>query len=256
MCGGRFRDRAVAELGAGSSPRVRGTQKPHNTLKIIERIIPACAGDALAARLTARRRSDHPRVCGGRTSCSAVSCLTHGSSPRVRGTRALHGGFGGIVRIIPACAGDTRHPGAMLVVRTDHPRVCGGRAGELMAAGARAGSSPRVRGTPDQGGEGQRRSRIIPACAGDARGACRPRRDRPDHPRVCGGRGLSKKEAQTFSGSSPRVRGTRPGSTRPSPRSADHPRVCGGRVAAVPADGAGVGSSPRVRGTRRDGSRG
>ena len=111
------------------------------------------------------------------------------------------------------------------------------------------GSSPRVRGTPSRPGQRARRTRFIPACAGNA------------NPRF--------RASSTAAGSSPRVRGTPDagcascqlprfipacaGNARyRSPHShpvAVHPRVCGERQDSLCASATMTGSSPRVRGT-------
>ena len=73
----------------GSSPRVRGKreQVPGPVPRV--RLIPACAGktsDSLRSSLGDRA---HPRVCGENTATGEVNGLRLGSSPRVRGKRAL-----------------------------------------------------------------------------------------------------------------------------------------------------------------------
>ena len=153
-------------------------------------------------------------------------------------------------RFIPACAGNAHLARwAEPAQRAVHPRVCGERSGTPPVSVFQSGSSPRVRGTPPEGGGGQRHRRFIPACAGNARNLRPP--------------------MNTGTGSSPRVRGT-PGRREADDRrsrfipacagnaswnvtllitTAVHPRVCGERGAPHEIRQGDCGSSPRVRGT-------
>ena len=112
-------------------------------------------------------------------------------------------------RFIPACAGNA----ILCLLRSKnysvHPRVCGERMTGTQCAGARSGSSPRVRGTPADPSPVSRMNRFIPACAGNAIDKIIPFMIVTVHPRVCGERGFIRVLARTASGSSPRVRGTR-----------------------------------------------
>ena len=133
----------------------------------------------------------------------------------------------------------------------------------------RAGSAPRVRGTPyhDQGV--WLKMRFSPACAGNAPGLSRRRSRTPVQPRVCGERFTATGSMTSFAGSAPRVRGTphyrafMPHPVRFSPACAGNaqqlhayieymsvqPRVCGERLLAGSHTLKQFGSAPRVRGT-------
>ena len=130
-----------------------------------------------------------------------------GSSPRVRGTRALRKGDGVRGRFIPACAGNSL------------------KAGKVPAE--RVGSSPRVRGTPACGRWRRLKGRFIPACAGNSRGRRARGRRNSVHPRVCGELQTASSSSANGRGSSPRVRGTRGCHAGPRPAPPVHPRVCG-----------------------------
>ena len=151
----------------------------------------------------------------------------------------------------------------------DHPRVCG----EHLEVGTpfrhTLGSSPRMRGTPEDLPEDSFVLGIIPAYAGNTRIVSSPFRRIWDHPRVCGEHETLPHVQLDIEGSSPRMRGT-PAITPPSVRltgiipayagntnsvshtigtSGDHPRVCGEHHGAE-SDSEGLeGSSPRMRGT-------
>ena len=187
VCGELRGTRRWPFLAPGSSPRVRGTLPGIVLVLAARRFIPACAGNSRS-----REPQQHPAV---------------GSSPRVRGTRRSAGGrrrqapvhprvCGELVlradalrrapRFIPACAGNSRPPSRSASRTAVHPRVCG----ELLAPGNHArvdtGSSPRVRGTPDQPGGPLLDLRFIPACAGNSRPPSRSASRTTVHPRVCG----------------------------------------------------------------------
>ena len=68
VCGGRTLALGSPLDDIGSSPRVRGTLSRAGLTVEEARIIPACAGDAAHRACRRWRTTDHPRVCGGRTS--------------------------------------------------------------------------------------------------------------------------------------------------------------------------------------------
>ena len=148
VCGERASDRFARDRSAGSSPRVRGTHSRSVGIARPNRIIPACAGNAVARLGGAWRWADHPRVCGERGPGANCFVLLRGSSPRVRGTRPLELSRLHRVRIIPACAGNARDRRGRTEQRADHPRVCGERKIDVEGYELDVGSSPRVRGTP------------------------------------------------------------------------------------------------------------
>ena len=131
-----------------------------------------------------------------------------GSSPRVRGTRRRSAVAMLKAGIIPACAGNTlciRGTGSPM---RDHPRVCGEHTNAQASPDTCRGSSPRVRGTPDDELFYARRDGIIPACAGNTFEIVGVVGHIRDHPRVCGEHVLTCGVTCATRGSSPRVRGT------------------------------------------------
>ena len=114
-----------AELGKGSSPRMRGTPHEQSLAPQVRGIIPAHAGNTYPLVVVRDDGGDHPRACGehqpGRDADDAIK----GSSPRMRGTHLVGGigvGFGGI---IPAHAGNTKDEVLADCIVRDHPRACG-----------------------------------------------------------------------------------------------------------------------------------
>ena len=131
-----------------------------------------------------------------------------GSSPRVRGTRAMWGRRLLPYRFIPARAGNALHPQEDPRPPPVHPRACGERSLRTRAPADRHGSSPRVRGTRQIGLPQLRPSRFIPARAGNAAPVRSAWRRSTVHPRACGERRRRFATGQLANGSSPRVRGT------------------------------------------------
>ena len=221
-CSGRtsVHPRVCGELSAGSgtrprrggsSPRVRGTR----TEGIGWDCEPAV----------------HPRVCGELRRYVAAPRNSHGSSPRVRGTRRAASARRGVLRFIPACAGNSAASAWRGSGRPVHPRVCGELGDRGSRGSLRVGSSPRVRGTPGHAMSCTGHGRFIPACAGNSGGRCSTTTTAPVHPRVCGelaADAVADGDLDTV-----------------------HPRVCGELSRYATAKALPVGSSPRVRGTRQ-----
>ena len=296
-CAGNSGATATARASTAVHPRVCGElprRQPH--LALGNRFIPACAGNSEDGTSATLGRTVHPRVCGelsyqpgavetvdrfipacaGNSSRQRIANrAVDGSSPRVRGTRALAVGNVERQRFIPACAGNSPPRGCRQPQSPVHPRVCGEL--EIVAAtdDPYRGSSPRVRGTPRLRGRGVLRDRFIPACAGNSRAirrsvSClsgssprvrgtlaRRRADRTPRrfiPACAGNSAVAEAEALTDNGSSPRVRGTRLGQGSRCLAVPVHPRVCGELQAAAHDHHLGNGSSPRVRGTLGQGA--
>ena len=218
---------------AGSSPRVRGTQRDRAAQRVLPRFIPACAGNAPARAGTRRRPMVHPRVCGERCWRPRPTARRSGSSPRVRGTRHRPAARADLARFIPACAGNATAGARCAARKPVHPRVCGERLSTRPQPPSRDGSSPRVRGTQPVQRRAAGRVRFIPACAGNAP------RDRASsasptvHPRVCGERAAGARRG----GGARRFIPACAGNAAAPPPATDHrpvhPRVCGERAEVI-----------------------
>ena len=140
----------VGERGEeiGSSPRMRGTRGEHHPVLVLDRIIPAHAGNSYPTLVFLSRRSDHPRACGELRYLAASASALAGSSPRMRGTPGPELPQDLVGRIIPAHAGNSLPVMALSPVLPDHPRACGELARRCGRSSGRNGSSPRMRGTP------------------------------------------------------------------------------------------------------------
>ena len=91
----------------GSSPRVRGTVSLVPLARMMDRFIPACAGNSHNWRHSSWWRAVHPRVCGEQTLKRHHLVAVFGSSPRVRGTDRVPCPVQLRLRFIPACAGNS-----------------------------------------------------------------------------------------------------------------------------------------------------
>ena len=192
---------------------------------------------------------DHPRVCGEHYKHRGSITPNPGSSPRMRGTRAVCDGESCRIRIIPAYAGNTglvhvRHSG-----NGDHPRVCGEHCGVCGAYFSCLGSSPRMRGTPGVDGQWRVAPGIIPAYAGNTPTFPWSTTAARDHPRVCGEHVQNALGRFNVAGSSPRMRGTHACPRKTTRNRMDHPRVCGEHWLPSCSRLSNWGSSPRMRGT-------
>ena len=64
VCGENALAAGFAELGEGSSPRVRGKRSFNSSRVFFDGLIPACAGKTLSPPATSSQPPAHPRVCG------------------------------------------------------------------------------------------------------------------------------------------------------------------------------------------------
>ena len=129
-------------------------------------IIPAHAGLTYTLPKGHTWKRDHPRACGAHMKKRASDSPVPGSSPRMRGSRYAEHEATVPDGIIPAhagltCAGCTHSSGPW-----DHPRACGAHILTKLLDDTAVGSSPRMRGSLVQEGQGLGWLGIIPAHAG------------------------------------------------------------------------------------------
>ena len=146
-------------------------------------------------------------MCGGTAATDTPARSFGGLSPRVRGNRAPGSGGRPEAGSIPACAEEPGDRGDARAGGRVYPRVCGGTSIVRLRNGRIEGLSPRVRGNPSAEGVEARRSRSIPACAGEPCPPSRRMRSGGVYPRVCGGTSCTIASSAAGSGLSPRVRG-------------------------------------------------
>ncbi len=195
----------------GSSPPARGTPHPGRCPCVIQRFIPACAGNtdgAGQARLP-RHRTVHPRLRGEHAAVERKGIGEFGSSPPARGTPVPMDYYPLKHRFIPACAGNTAEAMTISSCRSVHPRLRGEHAFIAVGDGGEAGSSPPARGTRVDVVRAGVTERFIPACAGNTPGVVPSLDLLTVHPRLRGEHPSCRGIARFVIGSSPPARGTR-----------------------------------------------
>ena len=191
---------------AGSSPRLRGTLASTVIPAGPHRFIPAPAGNTGYGLRYLLRAAVHPRACGEHARDSYPSIVSSGSSPRLgehgprgvavmivsgssprlRGTPPVAELRMGLLRFIPAPAGNTSTCAVWACAIAVHPRACGEHACWTPAVPLASGSSPRLRGTPPARTRFFWGSRFIPAPAGNTPPRGGGGRCAAVHPRACG----------------------------------------------------------------------
>ena len=206
-CGANSIRHPFAVTALGSSPRMRGKQRPVAPKRVAVRIIPAHAGQTDLPYGRAIESTDHPRACGANAHQRGGQHAQTGSSPRMRGKLFGTPDTWNHPRIIPAHAGQTHRQTIRDSSRADHPRACGANQLRQSRYSPPGGSSPRMRGKRFVPWDTQPILRIIPAHAGQTRNACMNGPAFSDHPRACGANSGSRLPSTSTSGSSPRMRG-------------------------------------------------
>jgi len=131
-----------------------------------------------------------------------------GSSPHARGTRFTESALVPDLRLIPACAGNTRSYFRLIASAAAHPRMRGEHQSPMNTQPTSAGSSPHARGTPSRLGEAATLGRLIPACAGNTDRGWASLRTPMAHPRMRGEHSCVCMAVPIAGGSSPHARGT------------------------------------------------
>ena len=214
-------------------------------------------------------RPVHPRSRGEHSTTGSMTHTFTGSSPLARGTHSSSAPTRPAQRLIPARAGNTTSLTMAAAATAAHPRSRGEHFFSYLRTRFLAGSSPLARGTLWVSLVCPRRTRLIPARAGNTAAFLPPGPAHPAHPRSRREHGGALFFQAPTDGSSPLARGThriafnapywcrlipaRAGNTtvcmKSAPAMTAHPRSRGehGNVAVLPCCYAG--SSPLARGT-------
>ena len=131
-CGEQFGMSVDSKGRPGSSPRLRGTVIHVCSSTGFLRFIPAPAGNRCTYKPFSKHFPVHPRACGEQQETTGGSLSEFGSSPRLRGTDCAAWEDAGLMRFIPAPAGNSAETMPSIVPRSVHPRACGE---QLLAAG-------------------------------------------------------------------------------------------------------------------------
>ena len=112
-------------ISPGSSPPARGIHCLFKCIRQLTRIIPACAGNTMLQAASQKSAEDHPRLRGEYGTVIRQALRKLGSSPPARGIQVRADQSIYILRIIPACAGNTRPKFMSEATYRDHPRLRG-----------------------------------------------------------------------------------------------------------------------------------
>ena len=109
----------------GSPPLARGKLMDIDTMGIVPRITPACAGKTFPSEKYHFRCQDHPRLRGENLFYLSQPFFCVGSPPLARGKLQMILMIPQNSRITPACAGKTHGFCNIPIARQDHPRLRG-----------------------------------------------------------------------------------------------------------------------------------
>ena len=125
LCGEKFLRRNRSKMDSGSPPPMRGKVHAFACFFPLCRITPAYAGKSAAMSGRYQVVTDHPRLCGEKSTLDRIRLSKLGSPPPMRGkdtdkpTRHIR------ARITPAYAGKRLPPANVTLAGRDHPRLCG-----------------------------------------------------------------------------------------------------------------------------------
>ena len=200
----------------GLSPRGRGNLSYPLMLMVLQRSIPAWAGEPSPPSPSDSKSTVYPRVGGGTLVELPISYDGRGLSPRGRGNpnQAVHDTND--AGSIPAWAGEPpRQPSAGTGAGV-YPRVGGGTPMRYLCPITGAGLSPRGRGNRQRGYRTGHALGSIPAWAGEPRLARSRSGKVAVYPRVGGGTPKPSWTCRNLLGLSPRGRGNPSRNTRPT----------------------------------------
>ena len=109
----------------GSPPLARGIHTPYISALGNFGITPACAGNTIHNSINFYRLWDHPRLRGEYLKCTMFDEKLEGSPPLARGIRDTPLSLNPLIRITPACAGNTKPLLQFQLMNRDHPRLRG-----------------------------------------------------------------------------------------------------------------------------------
>ena len=213
----------------------------------------------------------HPHACGEHRIIPRGGSIGPGSSPRLWGTHRVPQGYRGELRFIPTPVGNTNGLAYFIHHEPVHPHACGEHSFRLIVNTLKAGSSPRLWGTPLGNDAGNVQLRFIPTPVGNTPELRNLARTYKVHPHACGEHLVYVVDDAAVGGSSPRLWGTRDRHGCKIPRRwfiptpvgntvyrsstyylpPVHPHACGEHTSTTYSIDRPPGSSPRLWGTRR-----
>ena len=125
-CGGTAARASISRTMRGLSPRVRGNRGGDVAAAAEAGSIPASAGEPPAGCGSRPSSAVYPRECGGTRLGRPLQIPDPGLSPRVRGNRSRRSPARGLIRSIPASAGEPNFCPPTAGAFRVYPRECGG----------------------------------------------------------------------------------------------------------------------------------
>ena len=191
----------------GSSPCIRGIQSERTFSAICVRLIPVHTGNTFSSSLRMRKATAHPRAYGEYRTASIRHKLPCGSSPCIRGIRAVRRRWRGRSRLIPVHTGNTFFLQVPFTLHPAHPRAYGEYTTGITGIDCHAGSSPCIRGIPAMNQAAEGAVRLIPVHTGNTGIPVQSPKPPTAHPRAYGEYPTRKHTSATLRGSSPCIRG-------------------------------------------------
>ena len=219
--GGAADPQWVERCQRGLSPRTRGSRSGLYSARGKAGSIPAHAGEPSTRRARGPGPRVYPRARGGAGHVEGRERLPSGLSPRTRGSPNVFPPESSGAWSIPAHAGEPVQAATARQTCGVYPRARGGAGARQAAGAARAGLSPRTRGSHEARTRSRIVSRSIPAHAGEPPGNRAKVLLLEVYPRARGGAVKRERVIERIPGLSPRTRGShgRDGQDRPAPRS-------------------------------------
>ena len=115
----------IITIRRGSPPLARGILMYIAPNTVAKGITPACAGNTVPATVSLQAVRDHPRLRGEYFAVYGRVEKIVGSPPLARGIRSLIKFIPSLMRITPACAGNTSALITLSCRSKDHPRLRG-----------------------------------------------------------------------------------------------------------------------------------
>ena len=137
---------AFQSASTGSPPLARGIPSGVPAPGGFARITPACAGNTFVCHKTLLPGWDHPRLRGEYSASGSRIDHEPGSPPLARGILDTMNDMPKIIRITPACAGNTTGTPKKSYGYRDHPRLRGEYKGGTPFPLSPQGSPPLARG--------------------------------------------------------------------------------------------------------------
>ena len=185
--GGTDVTRRADALASGLSPPTRGNLGSIEYVNIYRRSIPAHAGEPCETRPATERSGVYPRPRGGTGILAGDESEAKGLSPPTRGNHCPGLWSIGLVRSIPAHAGEPRSPATTAWSPSVYPRPRGGTTFAPCHRSTGRGLSPPTRGNRARRRRRRARTRSIPAHAGEPVSSCPSARGVKVYPRPRGG---------------------------------------------------------------------